>query len=209
MPVIEVFADAWCPFAHAGLRALLARRRELGRDDLSLWIRAWPLELVNAEPLDAHHVAQEVAALRTQVAGDLFAGFDEHAFPGTSLPALALAASAYRRDTRTGEQLSFSLRDALFEQGRDISDPDILSAIADTYDLDPPSPSDHDAIRTDWHDGRVRGVKGSPHFFCGPISAFCPSLDISKDDRDDLRVYANPAALNNFMAQCLASPTLP
>ena len=30
---IEVFADVLCPFTHVGLRRLVARRTELGRDD--------------------------------------------------------------------------------------------------------------------------------------------------------------------------------
>ena len=49
--VIEIFGDIYCPFAHAGLRMLDARRRDEGRD-FRLWIRSWPLELVNGEPLD-------------------------------------------------------------------------------------------------------------------------------------------------------------
>ena len=205
MRVIEVFADIWCPFAHVGLRALVAQRRALGRDDLGLWIRAWPLELVNSEPLDGHHVAQEIADLRSQVAADLFAAFDERSFPATSLPALALAASAYRRDAHTGEQVSFSLRNALFEEGRDISEAGVLASIARAYDVDLGSPNDDETVLADWRDGQRRGVKGSPHFFCGEVSAFCPSLDIAKDDEDHLHVRANPAALQHFVAQCLAS----
>src|SRR5688572_10592307 len=123
MVTIEIFADVWCPFAHAGIRTMMERRRELGREDVALWIRAWPLEFVDAAPLEAHNVAHEVAALRAQVTTDWFVGFDEHRFPSTSLPALALAAAAYRRDTLTGERVSVALRDALFEEGRDIADP--------------------------------------------------------------------------------------
>lgn len=204
MPVIEVFADIWCPFAHVGLRALVAQRHALGRDDVGLWVRAWPLELVNSEPLDAHHVAQEISDLRSQVAADLFAGFDEDAFPPTSLPALALAAGAYRRDAHTGEQVSLGLRNALFEEGRDISDVEVLASIARAHGVDFATPEDHEAVRADWSEGRRRGVQGSPHFFCGEISAFCPVLDISKDDQDRLHVRANPAALEHFIAQCFA-----
>lgn len=49
--VIEIFGDIYCPFTHAGLRMLDARRRDEGRD-FRRWIRSWPLELVNGEPLD-------------------------------------------------------------------------------------------------------------------------------------------------------------
>ena len=205
MPLIEVFADIWCPFAHVGLRALVAQRHVLGREDVGLWIRAWPLELVNSEPLDARHVAQEIADLRPQVAADLFAGFAEDSFPATSLPALALAAGAYRRDNHTGERVSLGLRNALFEEGRDICDAGVLASIARAHDVDLASPDDHETVRADWREGRRRGVQGSPHFFCDEISAFCPALDISKDDQDHLHVRANPAELERFIAQCFAS----
>ena len=201
MATIEIFADVWCPFAHAGIRTLLARRRALGREDVGLWFRAWPLELVNSAPLDGHEVAQEVTALRAQVAADLFVGFDEHRFPRTSLPALALAAAAYRRDTRTGERVSLALRDALFEEGRDISDADVLASIARACDADAATPNDHESIRADWREGERRGVKGSPHFICGQISEFCPSLDITKDDDGHLHIHATPEGLDSFVAR--------
>jgi predicted DsbA family dithiol-disulfide isomerase len=204
MPTIEIFADVWCPFAHVGIRALVTRRRELGRDDVDLWIRAWPLELINSTPLDPHDVAHEVSALRAQVAASLFVGFDEHRFPATSMPALALAAAAYRRDTRTGEQVSLALRDALFEEGRDISDSQVLATIADSYGVGVATPHDHDSVLADWREGQRRGVKGSPHFACGGITEFCPSLDITKDDDGNLHIRANPAALEDFVARCMA-----
>ena len=55
---IEVFADIWCPFTHVGLRALAEERAHRGRTDVTLWVRAWPLELVNGAPMDGHHAAE-------------------------------------------------------------------------------------------------------------------------------------------------------
>ena len=52
MDALEVFADVCCPFTHVGLRRIVRRRAELGRDDVVLVVRAWPLELVNGVPLD-------------------------------------------------------------------------------------------------------------------------------------------------------------
>ena len=78
--IVEVFADVRCPFAHVGLLRFVERRRELGADDISLVVRAWPLELVNGTPLDAAMVSQKIRALREQVAPTLFRGFDEDAF---------------------------------------------------------------------------------------------------------------------------------
>ena len=47
---IEVYADISCPFTHIGLRTILRRRNELGRDDVSVRVRSWPLEPVNGVP---------------------------------------------------------------------------------------------------------------------------------------------------------------
>ncbi len=110
MTVLEVFADVGCPFAYVGLRRLLARRDELGRDDVVLRVHAWPLELVNGVPLDPAFIAEEVDVLRDTVAPDLFAGFDPAAFPASSLPAMDLVQSAYEVDVATGEQVSLALR---------------------------------------------------------------------------------------------------
>ena len=100
--VVEVFADVTCPFTHVGLRHLVDVRAERDRPDVHLRVRAWPLEVVNGQALDAGFVAEEVDDIRDQVAPDLFAGFTVAAFPATSLPALALAAAADRCDVAPG-----------------------------------------------------------------------------------------------------------
>jgi 2-hydroxychromene-2-carboxylate isomerase len=66
------------------------------------------------------------------VAPDLFAGLDADHFPTSTLEALALVARAYRTDPRLGERMSFAVRDALFEQGADISDHVVLAGIAES-----------------------------------------------------------------------------
>src|SRR6476646_8870676 len=126
---IEVFADVRCPFTHVGLRRFVDRREELGRHDVRLWVRAWPLELVNGEPLDPDFVGEEVAELRRQVAPDEFRAFTSAGFSATSLPALQLAAAAYAQGDEVGEQVSLSLRWLLFEEGRDIADPAVLADV--------------------------------------------------------------------------------
>lgn len=204
MAVIEVFADVACPFAHAGLRAVVAQRHELGRDDVLIRVRAWPLELVNGAPLRPQLIDEEVADLRAQVAPELFEGFEVAHFPQSSLPALALAATAYRMGDHIGEQVSLALRDALFEEGQDISDPAVLGRIQADHGLGRPTTQDRDTIESDWEAGKARDVKGSPHFFCADASAFCPSLDVSKDAAGHLRVHADPAALRKFLSGCLA-----
>lgn len=196
-PLLEVFADVGCPFTHVGLRRLVEHRARLGREDVRLWVRAWPLEVVNGTPMDAHYIAEEVDELRDQVAPDLFTGFTEAAFPSTSLPAMALAAAAYRHGAAVGEAVSLGLRDLCFEQGRDVADPDVLAGLAAAHGIDP-GEADRHAVLGEHAEGSSRGVVGSPHFFTAAGDFFCPSLDISRDDAGRLHIAADVAAFDAF-----------
>lgn len=198
---IEVFADIGCPFAHISLRRFAQRRAALGRDEVQLHVRAWPLELVNGTAPDPEFIAAEIDEMRPQVAPDLFTGFVPEAFPATSLPALALEAAAYRHDPRTGEAVSFELRDRLFEHGQDVADRTVLTEVAErhgiAHDLD-----DDRAPRLDHEEGGARGVIGSPHFFTPTGSFFCPALEVRRDDTDHLIVHADPSSFDRFLASC-------
>ncbi len=200
--VIEVYADVWCPFAHVGLRCVVERRAQLKRDDVNLYIRAWPLDLVNGAPLDPETTAHHVRDLQSQVAPDLFCRFDPRHFPKTTLPALACAHAAYTKDMKTGEAVSLALRHALFEEGLDISCLEVLSDIAKFAGVESFDAADERAVLADWHEGAARGVKGSPHFYCGDSDAFCPSLEISKDGTGHLKVNANLDVLDAFLTNC-------
>lgn len=196
--MIEVFADIVCPFTHVGLQRLVAHRRAIGANTV-IRVRAWPLELVNGKPLAAAFVAEEVAELRAQVAPDLFVGFAETQFPGTSLPALDLVAAAYRRSTPVGEEVSLALRHALFEEGRDISSPVVLADIARSHDLRATGPADREAVLADWEEGRERHVLGSPHFFVDGDDFFCPALEISRVE-NHLQIRRDDAGFERFLA---------
>ena len=198
MRVIEVFADVCCPFTHVGLRRLVEERSRLRRYEVVVRARAWPLELVNGEPLNAHDVAEEVEALQGAVAPDLFASFDPTRFPTTSLPAFALAACAYTGGEHVGEDVSLALRTALFEEGRDVADPDELTAIARTAGMELSYGQNEHAPYDDWQDGRLRGVLGSPHFFVDDSGFFCPALTIRRVD-DNLRVTPDVEAFSAFL----------
>lgn len=178
------------------------RRLQLRREDAVLYVRAWPLELVNGAPLDPKTTAHHVQELRTQVAPNLFQGFDPRHFPTTTLPALAYVHAAYGKDMKTGEAVSLALRDALFEDGLDISHPDVLSQILRPEGVESFELTDEQAVLADWQEGKERGVKGSPHFFCGNADAFCPSLDIFKDGTGRLEVNRNMEVLNAFLESC-------
>ena len=139
------------------------------------------------------------------MAPDLFTDFDHSHLPRTSLPALALAAAAYRHDDRMGEAVSLALRDSLFEGGRDISRQDVLVSVASAHGVGDVGPEDDERVREEWRDGQSRGVLGSPHFFCEDIEAFCPSLDISRDAEGHIQLRRNAEALDLFLGECFKS----
>jgi predicted DsbA family dithiol-disulfide isomerase len=202
VPSLEVFADVWCPFAHVGLRMARQRRDALGVAGASMWIRSWPLELVNGQPQDPAKVRLHVADLREQIDPSLFAGFDPGVFPSSTLPALSLAAQAYRQSPAIGEAASFALRDALFEEGRDLSRAEVLTAIAGQAGMQDLRLDDHRLVIEEWHEGQRRGVEGSPHFFCRGVDSFCPSLDISRNREGHARLRLNPSRLDDFLDSC-------
>ena len=205
-PVIEVFADIWCPFAHVGLRAVEEQRARSGRNDVTIWVRAWPLELVNGAPLDPVVTKEHADDLREQVAPEQFAHLDLDRFPTSTLGALTLANRAYRTDLEVGERVSFALRDALFEEGRDISDPVVLEDLAHEIGVAMPDETDDAAVVAEWQEGQQRGVLGSPHFFCGDADVFCPSLDIAKGPIEGITIVRDMARLTEFLGRCLAQP---
>ena len=73
---LEVFADISCPFTHVGLKRVV---HELAASDgqVDIVVRAWPLEWVNGAPLEAPAVSAKIAALKKQLATNVFANFSE------------------------------------------------------------------------------------------------------------------------------------
>ena len=182
MALLEVFADVSCPFAHAGLRRFVDERVARGLSEPVLAVRAWPLELVNGRPMTGASLVEKIASLREQVAPGRFAGFDPATFPTTTLPALAGEAAARRHSDGTGEWFSLTIREALFEHGADVGDPQMIDALLAEAGAGPVLPADSDAVLASHREGLARNVKGSPHFFVGTEGYFCPSLDISHDE---------------------------
>ena len=117
MTQIDVFADVSCPFTHVGLRRLVEHRHRIGRDDVRIIVRAWPLELVNGAPLAADFVAEEIAQIRAQVAPELFTGFRTDRFPRTTLDALRLTHAAYLVGDVVGAETDDAVRSE-WELGR-------------------------------------------------------------------------------------------
>ena len=201
MNVVEVFADIGCPFTHVGLRRFVERRAELARDDVAVWVRAWPLEIVNGTPLDPAFIAEEVDEIREQVAPKLFRGFTERSFPTSSMPALELAAAAYEKDLATGERVSLALRDLLFEQGVDIGDLGVLVQLAEDQGVEVVLTDTHRVLE-DHAVGVARGVIGSPHFFTPSGNFFCPALDVGRDAAGHLRITRDRDGFDRFVTAC-------
>jgi predicted DsbA family dithiol-disulfide isomerase len=201
---IEVFADVACPFTHAGLRRFTAYRRQLGTRGPTLRVRSWPLELVNGSSHSGAHLGREVEALRVEVAPDLFAGFDADDFPATTLPTLTAAAAAYGGGPERGEIFSLAVRDALWEHGLDVSDPDVLH-LAKELDVPVATADDEATVHADLAEGRRRGVTGSPHFFTPRGDFFCPSLDIT-EQAGTMQVTFDQDGFDRFIAAAFATP---
>ena len=181
--VIEVFADIWCPFTYIGLKLVAEQLQVRGRRHVRIWVRSWPLEWVNGRGLDPKTALHHARELREQVSPQLFSGLDASRFPHTTPPVLALVAKGYKEGLEVGEPLSFEVRDSLFEHGRDVADPDVLAEIAESFELNAPGPHEYATVVNEWKEGRNRGVRGSPHFFGGGQSVFCPGSDISQEAR--------------------------
>ena len=198
--LIEVFADVVCPFTHVGLRRLLETRQQRHRHDVLIRVRAWPLELVNGERVPRELLVEEVNDLRHTVAPDLFTAFDSDLFPMTSLPALALAADAYNSELHRGEQVSLALRQALFEEGRDLTNSNELLRIRQLFGLGEVGGGEAD-VQADYAEGRARGVIGSPHFFVGDAGFFCPTLAIERVD-GHLSISFDAEGFNELIDRC-------
>ncbi len=199
--VVEVFADVTCPFAHVGLRRFVARRAALAVPRPVLRVRAWPLELVNGEPLNPEVVARHVDELREQVAPDLFHGFDPELMPPSSLPSLELVAAAYQVGEAPGERMSLLVRDALFEHGLNLAQPDVLARLASSEGIAFPAPGMERFVLDDYERGKRRGVRGSPEFFLDGQGWYCPSLQIEKVG-DALSIQPDVKEIHAFLAAC-------
>ncbi|RLE26179.1 MAG: disulfide bond formation protein DsbA [Actinobacteria bacterium] len=194
---VEVFADITCPFTHVGLKQVVHHVAEMD-EPIDVIVRAWPLEWVNGVALDAEVVATKSCVIADQLEVDYFSGVSADEWPASTIPALNLAASAYERDAATGLAVSLELREALFEQGKNVGDADVLASIAAAHDLPAPGTDACDAVQADYDLGLARGVKGSPHFWIDKDDFFCPALDIGHDDDGHLTARFDQAKLADF-----------
>jgi len=200
--MIEIFADVWCPFAYVGIRRVFQYRDEIGRNDVPIIVRSWPLELVNDAPMAQAKALGNCEALRRQVAADQFANTELSNFPSTTLDALTLIAQAYKQDVSAGEKASIVIREEIFEHGHDVADHSVLQGLAENLGVSYVRDADHTLVRRDWEEGKTRGVVGSPHFFNGSVGVFCPSLQLTRTEDSGLIIQANAEKLAAFLKTC-------
>ncbi|MCU0311829.1 MAG: hypothetical protein MUE36_12910 [Acidimicrobiales bacterium] len=84
------------------------------------------------------------------------------------------------------------------------ADPEVLGEVGVEVGLGPDD-VDPDSVRADHAEGVERGVIGSPHFFTPAGGFFCPSLDVSRDDRGHLRILADPEGFEAFLDGCFTT----
>ncbi len=202
---VEVFADITCPFTHVGLPRVAARLAEAD-SFIVLQVRAWPLEWVNGSPLEPGPVADKAAVLRADLGTEQFSGLDVNSWPTTTIPALNLAAAAFDISPELGLIVSRELRDALFEDGHDVSNPIVLADIAARHGLPEPGTEPTQSVLDDYEEGQRRGVKGSPDFFIGNDEFFCPALDLARDQTGSLTAQFDVVGLDTFISQVIANP---
>lgn len=94
------------------------------------------------------------------------------------------------------------MRDALFEEGRDIADPSVLTGFAATLGIGPTDDADRRAVVDSWH----RGVLGSPHFFCGDRDIFFPTLEISRMPGQKVSIRRDTTRLTELLDSCIVVP---
>jgi 2-hydroxychromene-2-carboxylate isomerase len=97
--------------------------------------------------------------------------------------------------------VSLQVRDALFEHGLDIGDPDVLDEIAAREGIAAQSSSAEQVVLRDYAEGRRRGVRGSPEFFLDGRGWYCPSLHIEHVG-DTLRIEPDVEAVEAFLTAC-------
>ncbi len=198
----EIFADVWCPFAYVGIRKVFEYRDKLGRGDVPIIVRSWPLEWVNDAPMTQAKALGNCDALRRQVAGNHFTNKQLMNFPSTTLDALTLIAQAYEQDVIAGEKSSIVVREAIFEHGNDVTGHSVLHGIAASLGISYAPDADHVSVHRDWEEGKARDVVGSPHFFNGSVGVFCPSLQLTRTEDSGLIIQTNAEKLVAFLTTC-------
>jgi predicted DsbA family dithiol-disulfide isomerase len=168
--MLTVFSDLHCPWAYVFSIRLRRARAERGGPPVD-W-RSWPLELVNQQGTPWETLSQEIPVL-AQLEPDWFKPARRSTWPSTLLPAMeAVKVAAELGGAEAADRFDEAARRAFFLERRDLSiRPTLLDLAAETG-LERDGFRDafdgggyRQAVVADWHEGRRRGVQGSPHAF--------------------------------------------
>lgn len=205
---IVVFADLGCPWAHVGVHRLHSARQRLGLEaSVGMDVRAFPLEIINAQPTPFKGLQNEIpelAVMEPDAGWELWTA-DATTWPVTTLLPMEAVEAAKEQSLEASATLDHALRRALFGQSRCISMRHVILDVAATCEgLDVP------ALVEALDDGRARrpmldgytsaagAIEGSPHYFLADGTALHnPGVDFHWDkaqhriviDCDDPSVY--------------------
>jgi predicted DsbA family dithiol-disulfide isomerase len=168
--VLTVFSDLHCPWAYLFSIRLRRARTAVGQPPVA-W-RCWPLELVNQRGTPWGTTSQEIPVL-AQLEPDHFAAPRRETWPSTMLPAMeALKVAGELGGALAADRFDEVARRAFFLERRDLSIRPTLLDLAAEAGLDRGAFQDafdggghRRSVVADWHEGRRRGVEGSPHAF--------------------------------------------
>lgn len=129
---VVVYSDPRCPWAYVAVRRLLGTAEDRGLEvELTVDHRWFPLA-DDAMPADGEALDRKlepILSLEPSAERHRWSGA-ERGFPGSSRPAAAWIQAAKRVSPAASAGLDRALREALFAEGRDISDEDVLHEVA-------------------------------------------------------------------------------
>lgn len=180
---IVVFADYVCPFCYLGSRSLEAyqesRAEPLDREWRPFDLRAQKRDENGEIDHDVEdgkdeayfdQVRENVARLKSEYGAEEMLGLDETP-EVDSLNAQVAALYVRERHPEVWADFDDALYAALWEDGRDIGDPDVIASVAESVGLDAADVTDavgddewHTAVFERFDEARREGITGVPTF---------------------------------------------
>ena len=167
--MLTVYSDLNCPWAYLFSIRLRRTLERQARPAQVQW-RSWPLELVNERGTPWSIVSSEIPVV-AQLEPAHFSAPDRDSWPSTLLPAMeAVKVADAVGGSAAADRYDAAARRAFFLDKRDLSLRSTLIELAGETGLDRErfraeldGGGQRRAVIADWHDGRERGVQGSPH----------------------------------------------
>lgn len=190
-PTLSIYADYVCPFCYLG-RQSLARYEATRGDEVSIEWHPFDLRYHKrkSDGTIDHSVEdgkddeyfeqarQNVERLRDEYGADAMLDLDEIPDPVDSIDAQVASAFVQREYPEQWRAFDSAIYEALWEQGRDIGDGEVLTEVAATAGLDRDvvrsALADDDLrehVQGQFIEARQRGITGVPTFEANGLSA--------------------------------------